>query len=114
MTHDGFILNYFLDNRLNIFKGWSIFQVYGLYTGDPFSVVKHFMVFAEMVTRLDESVKNDVAIKVDYGNSCETLTLIGKNPFTIKRQNLSLLSPLVSLIQHIVKHHWLVVDNCVY
>ena len=39
---------------------------------------------------LDKSVENDVAIKVDYRDACQSITFLREDSLTIKCQNLCL------------------------
>ena len=63
-------------------------KVNGLDTGDPFSVVEHLKLLVMEVTWLYQSVKNDVAVKIDDGNSRQPLSFLGEDSLTVKRKNL--------------------------
>lgn len=108
MAYDSFVFDNFLDDWLNVSESWCMIQVNRLDTCNPFSVIKHLMLLVIVVAWLHQGVKHDVAIEVDDWNSRQSLTFVRQDPFTVQCKHLGLFSSFVALIEHIVKHHWLV------
>ena len=100
MSYNGFILHNFLNlpknkkdrkklintyNWWNVAKTWGVLQVNWLDSSNPLSVVHNFKSFVMGHARLDQRIKNNVAIVVDDGDSGQLLTFVSKNSFAVKR-----------------------------
>ena len=59
-------------------------QVVWLDSSDPFSVI------SDLGPGLDKRVEDNVAVKVDNGNSSEAFSLLSLNAFTVECKDLSL------------------------
>lgn len=63
-------------------------------SSDPLSVVLHLR------PRLDQSVEHNVAVKVDDGDTSQSITLLGEDPFAVEGQDFCLSSTRNDLISN--------------
>jgi hypothetical protein len=108
MADNGLTANNFLNDRLDIEEGRSILEINWFDTSDPLAIVNHLTVIMIVVRWFDQSVENNIAIKVDDRDSGKLFPIFSENPLTIKGKNLSLFSSLITLVEHIVKHDRLI------
>ena len=77
MADDGFALHNLLQNRSDVRKAGRVLKIDWFDSSDPFSVVEDFVGLIMVVARLNQRVKDNIAIKVDNAHSSKSLTIFG-------------------------------------
>lgn len=83
-------------------------QIFWLDTSNRLTIVSYFGPW------FNQSVKDDIAIKIDNRNPCKTITFLCLDSLAVNSQNFCLFASFPTLIQHSVEKNLVLRVGCLY